>query len=178
MSVYFIQAEDGGPIKIGWAKDPDKRLRLLQCGHPDVLVLRRVVAGGTETETELHGRFWQHHLRGEWFHPHPELAKFGRCKATDPDKVERANEEQRRLERMDAVPDLMVKLMRTKGILSIPELLHFAIVANQSPIDQMPGLIEPMLEAKIAFLEQYGLSIDQEWKIAACQSLLNRRRSA
>lgn len=30
VSVYFIQADDGGPIKIGFAVDPEARLRGLQ----------------------------------------------------------------------------------------------------------------------------------------------------
>lgn len=32
--IYFVQAEVGGPVKIGYAADPEARLVALQCGSP------------------------------------------------------------------------------------------------------------------------------------------------
>lgn len=65
--VYFVQAEDGGPIKIGVAKAPEKRLRELQATSPQVLRILTTVPGGTARERELHSQFAEHRLHGEWF---------------------------------------------------------------------------------------------------------------
>jgi hypothetical protein len=66
--VYFIQSEDGGPVKIGQAVNPAKRLAELQCGNPAELVIRAVVLAGVETEKVIHGS-WRSsaHVRGEWY---------------------------------------------------------------------------------------------------------------
>lgn len=81
MSVYFIQAEMGGPIKIGYAADEFKRFATIQTGYPDKLVLCHAIVGDIETERAIHNRFRKCRLRGEWFYPTPELVKFARAKA-------------------------------------------------------------------------------------------------
>lgn len=74
MSVYFIQAEDGGPIKIGVSDDPTKRLANIQTGHHGTLRLLAVVDGaGVELESQLHTLFEAHRVRGEWFRPHVDI---------------------------------------------------------------------------------------------------------
>lgn len=65
--VYFIQAEHGGPVKIGQAQDPRARLRELQCGNPDRLVIRSVILAEQETERSLHVAWASARVRGEWF---------------------------------------------------------------------------------------------------------------
>jgi hypothetical protein len=80
MSVYFIQAETGGPIKIGYAADELKRFQNIQTSHHETLVLRHAILGDIETERSIHKRFRQWRIRGEWFFPGPELAKFARAK--------------------------------------------------------------------------------------------------
>jgi hypothetical protein len=79
MAVYFIQAERGGPIKIGYAVDELKRFHNIQTSHHETLVLRHAIIGDLETEREIHERFRKDRLRGEWFHPSPELVKFARA---------------------------------------------------------------------------------------------------
>lgn len=65
--VYFMQATHGGPVKIGWAVDPAARLAELQTGHPDTLVIRRLVKGDRKLEAQLHRHYASARLRGEWF---------------------------------------------------------------------------------------------------------------
>lgn len=67
MPVYFIQAGERGPIKIGFSKDTDKRLAGLQAGHHECLRVLRTVEGGAGVEKWLHRRFAHGWLRGEWF---------------------------------------------------------------------------------------------------------------
>lgn len=57
--VYFVGEEDGGPIKIGWAKDPLKRLRGLQTGNPRRLRIEYVLVGDGDTERLMH-ELWEH----------------------------------------------------------------------------------------------------------------------
>lgn len=71
--VYLIQHDHDGPIKIGFALGPEDRLRALQAANPFPLHLRLKLPGGEKEEACLHLRFKAHHIRGEWFHPCPEL---------------------------------------------------------------------------------------------------------
>lgn len=68
-SIYFIQAESGGPIKIGYASDLAARLAGLQTSHPDQLRLLATVQGTAAEEAQLHSLLEPHCARGEWFHP-------------------------------------------------------------------------------------------------------------
>jgi len=73
--VYFIQQGENGPIKIGTANDPKKRLKELQTGNPSRLYLLGMVRGSTEREHHLHKRLTEHQTRekGEWFDPTDEV---------------------------------------------------------------------------------------------------------
>jgi hypothetical protein len=67
--IYFIQPQRGGPVKIGYARKPENRLRELQCGNPYPLQIVAVVDGGWTTEAVLHKRFASGRMEGEWFEP-------------------------------------------------------------------------------------------------------------
>jgi hypothetical protein len=72
--VYFIQADEAGPIKIGFtAGDPQARLNQLQTGNPSALKLLGAIKGTTAKERELHAALSEHRLQGEWFKPHPSV---------------------------------------------------------------------------------------------------------
>lgn len=75
--IYFVQADEGGPIKIGRADDPATRLKELQTGNPSLLILRRCVIDSPDYEWVLHRLFSDFRIRGEWFQPHPVLAAMG-----------------------------------------------------------------------------------------------------
>lgn len=76
MAVYFIQAGEDGPVKIGTAEDVAARLSELQTGSPAPLQLLGYVSGGRADEQMLHRRFAALRMRGEWFSPAPELIDF------------------------------------------------------------------------------------------------------
>lgn len=76
MSVYFIQLGDNGPIKIGSARDARKRVASIQCAHPERIRLLAITDGGHPEEGELHRRFAEYRLRGEWFTPAKPLLDF------------------------------------------------------------------------------------------------------
>ena len=64
--VYFIQRESGGPIKIGYTKSNAKsRMRSLQTAHAEKLVL--LATSDRHAEKDLHERFADLRLHGEWF---------------------------------------------------------------------------------------------------------------
>jgi len=65
--VYFIQEGFHGPVKIGKAIRPLKRLGDLQTGNPEELHLRHVVPGDRALEKQLHHPFREARIRGEWF---------------------------------------------------------------------------------------------------------------
>lgn len=72
MTVYFIRAGSGA-IKIGIAKSPKRRMAELQCSHHETLEIAATTPGGRTSERAYHLRFKEHHIRGEWFHPHPDI---------------------------------------------------------------------------------------------------------
>ncbi len=67
MPVYLIQAGDSGPVKIGHARNPAKRMAGFQCGNHEVLRLVRTWPGGQREEATLHRAFSDYRLQGEWF---------------------------------------------------------------------------------------------------------------
>ena len=74
LHVYFVQALDGGPIKVGVAKDVQRRIKELQCACPVPLRLLGIVEkGGLRKERELHQRFAASRLHGEWFEESHEI---------------------------------------------------------------------------------------------------------
>jgi hypothetical protein len=74
--IYFIQAGNNGPIKIGIAKNPSKRLSQLQVGATEELRLLGVMNGTEQHENDIHHQFAVHRVRGEWFSPTPELLTY------------------------------------------------------------------------------------------------------
>jgi hypothetical protein len=65
--IYFIRSPSA--VKIGMAKDANRRLTVLQTSHPEILSLVATSPGGRELEAEYHRRFTDHRIRGEWFTP-------------------------------------------------------------------------------------------------------------
>ena len=69
---YFVGWK-GGPVKIGRAADPRKRLLELQTSCPYRLHLWALSSYPMHQEKRLHTRFTDHRMWGEWFSWHPEL---------------------------------------------------------------------------------------------------------
>lgn len=66
MSVYFVK-DHTGAVKIGLAKNVDKRIAALQTAHAYNLDLIRVIPGGALEEWACHFEFRSQRIRGEWF---------------------------------------------------------------------------------------------------------------
>lgn len=90
--VYFVQAVDGGPIKIGFSENLGRRIKQLESTYKTPLVLLKTVRGCRKKEAEIHARF--SHLRlgnTEQFQPASDLMTFiGRplLVGANPDAVE------------------------------------------------------------------------------------------
>lgn len=67
MSVYLIRAGENGPVKIGHARNPERRMAGFQTGHYERLSLLRTWPGGQPEEAALHRAFSEYRLNGEWF---------------------------------------------------------------------------------------------------------------
>jgi hypothetical protein len=82
--VYLLEARKGGPVKIGWARDPEKRMKSLQTAHAEQLTLLAVIPGTRWLEQEIHRKLIFARCGGEWFEPgaamrllRPIIAEFG-----------------------------------------------------------------------------------------------------
>ena len=71
--VYFAQAGEGGPIKIGQTRDVHTRIRALRAMHYEEIRLIGMIPETFINEHTLHGHFGAHCIRGEWFKPVSEL---------------------------------------------------------------------------------------------------------
>lgn len=80
--VYFAQAGEDGPIKIGTSEQVDRRLKSLQLSCPQKLRLLGTVFGGHKLERELHRMFEAHRIQGEWFRAGPDLLEYIRQHAS------------------------------------------------------------------------------------------------
>lgn len=70
--VYF--ATDGHCIKIGFSKNPEKRLINLNVGNSKQLYLLGYINGSMALEAHLHSKFTLVH--GEWFEPTDDLLSY------------------------------------------------------------------------------------------------------
>jgi hypothetical protein len=74
--IYFIQNTDTKHIKIGYSDNIRRRLSELQITSPHELTILTICEGGIEVEKELHDKFNNHYVRGEWFSPSEELISY------------------------------------------------------------------------------------------------------
>lgn len=78
--IYFVQVNHTGPVKIGYTRvTPSYRLTFLQCGNPFKLNIRGVIQGTKADEQNLHRKFRQHRIRGEWFKHRGNVKQFVRA---------------------------------------------------------------------------------------------------
>jgi hypothetical protein len=85
--IYFIRDTGTGAIKIGYSKNPGKRMTGLQSATASKLEMIGTMQGGLEHEAEFQDRFKKHHLQGEWYKGDifPEIQEILRKAATEPE---------------------------------------------------------------------------------------------
>jgi hypothetical protein len=72
--IYFIQAGEGGPVKVGWSVNVPKRLKHLQGANATELRLIGTRPSAARChEMQLHVDLAEHRIRGEWYPPIPEI---------------------------------------------------------------------------------------------------------
>jgi hypothetical protein len=74
--IYFVQAGNHGPIKIGITDNVRRRLKSLQSSSPEPLRLLFSFNGSEVIESALHQKFSSCRMHGEWFRPTTELVSF------------------------------------------------------------------------------------------------------
>jgi hypothetical protein len=81
--IYFARCGEQGPIKIGHADDPHRRVADLNVGSPVQLFLLCAMLSdrAVEEEDELHDRLCAHRVRGEWFEAGPVLEEMKRLES-------------------------------------------------------------------------------------------------
>lgn len=78
--IYFARHGSNGPIKIGRAADPRKRVMDLAVGSPVPLALLGAILSdcAEAEEAEIHARLRAHCIRGEWFTADEALCEMQR----------------------------------------------------------------------------------------------------
>ena len=72
-NIYFIQCQDTGPIKIGYATNVKRRFSEIQVNCPYTLKLLAFAPGSKLWEDALHQEYRKINTRGEWFLPTEKL---------------------------------------------------------------------------------------------------------
>jgi hypothetical protein len=67
--VYILAASAHGPVKIGFSKHPELRLRQLQTGHAEALTLyhKEPISQPRLLEKAIHAANRHRRVNGEWF---------------------------------------------------------------------------------------------------------------
>jgi len=73
MAVYIVRLGEDGPVKIGFTREVDYRLKTIQRHLPYELHVLRVLDGTPADEKRLHLRFAGGRLWGEWFNFDPAM---------------------------------------------------------------------------------------------------------
>ena len=71
--LYFIQAGEDGPIKIGTSDDPVRRMGRMQVDNAAPLRFVAVCRVTRGAEADVHDDLARHRIRGEWFEPAQEV---------------------------------------------------------------------------------------------------------
>lgn len=75
--LYVIGNKSKDVCKIGISTNPDKRLKQLQTGCPYKLSILAIVKGmDYESERNLHKRYSEYRINGEWFRIRGEIKKL------------------------------------------------------------------------------------------------------
>lgn len=78
--IYFMQSESGGPVKIGYSCDVERRRHEHESHYGRTMVVLCTMDGGKAKERAIHRKFKHLRLgRTEQFRPEPELLEFVRC---------------------------------------------------------------------------------------------------
>lgn len=72
--IYFI--EYGNLIKIGYAKNPAKRIKEIQSNYPLPLGIVGIIDGERSEEQKLHFKFKEYHVNKEWFEKSISILNF------------------------------------------------------------------------------------------------------
>jgi len=73
--VYFIRAFDGN-IKIGFTNNINERVGAGKVWRPEGLEVLLLIPGDMEMETNLHLKFEEHQIHGDWFRSSQEILAF------------------------------------------------------------------------------------------------------
>lgn len=74
--IYFVRVNSNGPIKIGYTKDPERRLMNLQGASPYPLTMVGLRKGTLSDEKCLHDILQEHRIIDggkEWYNPVKEV---------------------------------------------------------------------------------------------------------
>jgi len=74
--IYFVQAGEDGPIKIGYSVDIKRRISELATASPYPLRLLGYMRGDGVRESEIQNSFARYRIHGEWFFPSWRLKKL------------------------------------------------------------------------------------------------------
>lgn len=74
--IYLIVCRETQTCKIGYSKEPNKRLKQLKTGNANTLELLHVQEGTIPQEQAIHKIFAQYRITGEWFQYNDDIKLY------------------------------------------------------------------------------------------------------
>jgi hypothetical protein len=74
--IYLIKCTADNTCKIGYSRNPNTRLSGVQTGNPNELNLEYVIDGNKKDEANLHEKFKDYRIRGEWFEYSVDIKEY------------------------------------------------------------------------------------------------------
>lgn len=156
--IYFIRQND--EVKIGYTEsDPKGRLSQIQVGNPFDLTMILLIDGDVKVEKELHERFTDLHIRGEWFKFEEPIKEF----------IERWYDNDIRyqygLSDPDIDPKMQLKLLRTNAGLRLRHVAEKLSITPQSvhetEMRELHGTVS--LNSLITYCEALGYELQYKF---------------
>lgn len=153
--IYFMQAPEGGPIKIGCTTDLGRRHKQLEKYYGTKLLILKVINGGKAMERKIHRKFAHLRMpRTEQFEPEVELCRFiSRAKADRPVVNAKASEPMRPAEGCKVVINLDDEQHRWLRVAALDAKMPRSkfIVSILAPI--LEDRFQEALQARLAKIE-------------------------
>jgi hypothetical protein len=157
--IYVIQAEIGGPIKIGYTSGAAvARLADLQCGSPLRLRIVGTFKGDIGRERRIHGDLAEHRLHGEWFSVNETVMSYLRAATTEEIMPSGARLESYLGPRLSATPHWHGPLTRIYQVIfdAVDDMWRGA-----TEIEKRAGVVRGAASPRLDALRRRGWPIDQ-----------------
>jgi DNA-binding XRE family transcriptional regulator len=167
--VYFIEGADSGLIKIGFSRNPRRRLGAIRAHAAEPVRLLATVRGGPDLARDVHSRFRRRRVQGAWFHPNEEMLAL--IRSADQWELAPEGSAGPRTDLRDHAFGARLRALRLAGGWSISQLATRTGLSRQTIYALEAGRGEGAVETVILAAETLGVGLDALSPVLAARLL-------